>query len=87
MAQDTGEYPPVNGIKHEKQDQIKESAMFPSGIFDYEAEHHHADNFVGGIIEAGSVENEGVKLHAQVYQGKDAHGDVESGKGNIQLES
>ena len=67
MPQHTGEHPPVNGIKHEKQDQIKEGTMLASGIFDHKTEHHHAYDFVREIIETRSVINEGVILHSHVY--------------------
>jgi len=70
MTQHTGENRPVNGIEHEKQDEIKEYAMFPSGIFDNQTQHHQAYDFVGGVVETRSVINEGVKLHSQVYYGR-----------------
>ena len=77
----------VNGVKHEKQDEIKEYTMLPSGIFDYETKHHHAYDFVRGVEETRSVINEGIKLHSHVYEGKDAHSDVHAGYGNIGFKS
>ena len=79
MPQYAGKNPPVNGIKHEKQDQIKQGTMLPSGIFDYETEHHHTYDFVNGVVKACSVIYEEVILHPHIYHGKDAHGDVDGG--------
>ena len=87
MTEYTWENPPVNGIEHEKQDEIKEETMFPSGIFDHETKHHPADDFVGSVVETRSVISEGVKLHSHVDYGKDAHRDVQAGYGNIEFKS
>ncbi len=87
MTEYTWENPPVNGIEHEKQDEIKECNMLPSGIFDHETKHHRSYDFVRGVIETRSVINEGVKLHSHVYYGKDAHSDVQGGYGNIGFKS
>jgi len=83
MAEYTWENPPVNGIEHEKQDEIKEYEMLSSRIFDHETKHDHSYDFVSGVVETSSIINEGVKLHPQVYEGKDAHSDVHTGYGNI----
>ncbi len=83
MTEYTWENPPVNGIKHEKQDEIKEYTMLPSGKFEHETQHHHCYDFVRGVEETRSVINEGIKLHPHVYEGKDAHSDVHAGYGNI----
>ena len=83
MTQYAWENRPVNGIEHEKQDEIKEETMFPSGIFYNQTKHHHSYDFVRGVKEARSVIDEGVILHSQVYDGKDAHSDVQNGYGNI----
>jgi hypothetical protein len=87
MTKYAWENPPVNGIEHEKQDEIKEYIMFPSGIFEHETKYHHAYDFVRGVEETRSVINEGVKLHSQVYHGKDAYSDVHAGYGNIGFNS
>ncbi|NIU59025.1 MAG: hypothetical protein GWN67_22360, partial [Phycisphaerae bacterium] len=79
--------PPVNGIEHEKQDEIKEQTMFPSGIFQHETKHHRSNDFVRGVIETRSVINEGVILHSHIYDAKDAHGDVQAGYGNVGFKS
>ena len=76
MAEYTWKNPPVNGIKHEKQDKIKEYKMLSSRIFEHETKHHHSYDFVRGVIETSSIINEGVEFHSQVYEGKDAHSDV-----------
>ena len=83
MAEYTWENPPVNGIKHEKQDEIKEYKMLSSRIFDNETKHDHSHDFVSGVKETSSIINEGVKLHSHVYEGKDAQSNVYAGYDNI----
>jgi len=87
MAEYTWENPPVNGIEHEKQDEIKECKMLSSRIFDHETKHDHSYDFVRGVKETSSIINEGVKLHSHVYDGKDAHSHVHAGYGNIKFQS
>ena len=87
MTQYTWENRPVNGIDHEKQDEIKEDTVLPSGIFDHETKQHQAYNFVRGVIETGSRIDEGVILHSHVYDGKDAYSDVQAGYGHIEFKS
>ena len=87
MAEYTWENPPVNGIEHEKQDEVKEYAMFPPGIFDNETQNHHPYDFVGRVVETRPVINEGVVLRAQVYNGNDAHRNVHAGDDKIEFES
>ena len=85
MTEYAWEKPPVNGIKHEKQDEIKEYEMLSPRIFDHETKHDHSYDFVSGVIETSSIINEGVKLHSHVYEAKDAHSDVQAGYGNIKF--
>ena len=87
MTKYTWEDRSINGIKHEKQDEIKEHNMLPSGIFKHETKHHHCDDFVSGVKETSSQINEGFILHSHVYEGKDAHCDVQAGYGNIEFKS
>ncbi len=87
MTKYTWENPPVNGIEHEKQDEIKEYTMLPSAIFEHETKHRHCYDFVRGVIETSSQINEAFKLHSHVYEGKDAHSDVHAGYGNIGFKS
>ena len=44
-------------------------------------------DFIREIKKTRSVINEGVELHSQVYDGKDAYGNVETGYGNIEFKS
>ena len=83
MTEYAWEKPPVNGIKHEKQDEIKEYEMLSSRIFDHETKHDHSNDFVRGVKETSSQINESVKLDPHVYEGKDAHSDVHAGYGDI----
>jgi hypothetical protein len=87
MMQYAGKNPAVNGIEHEKQDEVKEDTMFPSGIFDNETQNHHPYDFVRSVVETRPVINEEVILRAQVYYGKNADRDVDAGYGNIEFES
>ena len=87
MIKYTWENPPVNGIKHEKEYEIKEYIMFPPGVFQHETEHHYCYDFVRGVKETSSVINEFVKLHPHVYYGKNAHSYVEGGYDNIEFKS
>ena len=87
MMQYAGENPPVNGIEHEKQDEIKKYTMFPSGIFNNETQNHKTDDFVKGVEKTRSFINEGVKLHSQVYDGKDAYRNVQASYDNIGFKS
>ena len=87
MAEYAWEKPPVNGIEHKKQDEIKEYKMLSPGIFDHETKHDHSYDFVKGVIETSSIISECVKLHSHVYEGKDAHSNVHAGYDNIKFKS
>ena len=60
-----------------------EQAMFLSGIFQHETQHHRCDDFVGQVEETGSVINEGVKLNSHVNYRSSA--EIEDGWGVIKL--